>query len=222
MTEDLIHCLEPTRRGKGSPRQINAGKLTGQKPALKMKELWAIRARFELRRDVRELALFNMAIDSKLRGCDLVRLKVGDLAAGGEVKNRAIIVQKKTGTPVQFEITEQTRRAVGELIRRDQVGAADYLFRSRLSMSEHLSTREYARIVQAWVRSIGLNPAIYGTHSLRRTKAALIYRKTGNLRAVQLLFGHGKGGPRPRDQGIKRRPRLRTRRTHPNLCRARA
>jgi integrase len=192
MTQDLIHCLEPTRRGKGSPRRINAGKLTGQKPALKMKEVWAIRARLELRRDVRELALFNMAIDSKLRGCDLVRLKVGDVAAGGEVKNRAIIVQKKTGTPVQFEITEQTRRAVGELIRRDQVGSANYLFRSRLSMSEHLSTRQYARIVQAWVRSIGLNPATYGTHSLRRTKAALIYRKTGNLRAVQLLLGHSK------------------------------
>jgi integrase len=192
MTEDLIHCLEPTRRGKGSTRRITAGKLTGQKPALKMKEVWAIRARLELRRDLRELALFNMAIDSKLRGCDLVRLRVGDVAAGGEVKNRAIIVQKKTGTPVQFEITEQTRRSVGELIRRDQVGAADHLFRSRLSMSDHLSTRQYARIVQAWVRSIGLNPATYGTHSLRRTKAALIYRKTGNLRAVQLLLGHSK------------------------------
>jgi integrase len=192
MTQDLIHCLEPNRRGKGSPRRINAGKLTGQKPALKMKEVWAIRARLELRRDVRELALFNMAIDSKLRGCDLVRLRVGDVAAGGEVKNRAIIVQKKTGTPVQFEITEQTRRAVVELIRRDQVASADYLFRSRLSMSAHLSTRQYARIVQAWVRSIGLNPATYGTHSLRRTKAALIYRKTGNLRAVQLLLGHSK------------------------------
>jgi len=192
MTQDLIHCLEPTRRGKGSPRRITAGKLTGQKPALKMKEVWAIRARLELRRDVRELALFNMAIDSKLRGCDLVRLKVGDVAAGGEVKNRAVIVQKKTGTPVQFEITEQTRRAVAELIRRDHVGPADHLFRSRLSMSEHLSTRQYARIVQAWVSSIGLNPATYGTHSLRRTKAALIYRKTGNLRAVQLLLGHSK------------------------------
>jgi hypothetical protein len=110
-----------------------------------MKEVWAIRARLELRRDVRELALFDMAIASKLRGCDLVRLKVGDVAAGGEIKSRAIIVQKKTGTPVQFEITEQARRAADELIRRDQVGAADYLFRSRLSMSAHLSTRQYAR-----------------------------------------------------------------------------
>jgi hypothetical protein len=170
MTQDLIHCLEPTRRGKGSPRRINAGKLTDQKPALKMKEVWAIRARFELRHDVRELALFNVAIDSKLCGCDLVRLKVGDVAAGGEVKNSAIIVQRKTGTPVQVEVrpachrseggpNDQTRRAACEWIRRDQVGAADYLFRSRLSMSDHLPTRQYARIVQAWVRSIGLNPA---------------------------------------------------------------
>ena len=181
-----------TRTSARPQRRITAGKLTGQKPALKMKEVWAIRARLELGRRVRDLALFNMAIDSKLRGCDLVALRMEDVAAGGEVKNRGVIIQKKTGRPVQFEITAQTRAAVGELLARRLHAASDFLFPSRLKGSPHLSTRQYARIVQGWVRSIGLNPATYGTHSLRRTKAALIYRKTDNLRAVQLLLGHTK------------------------------
>ncbi|ANP48141.1 tyrosine-type recombinase/integrase [Candidatus Viadribacter manganicus] len=173
-------------------RRITGGKLTGQKPALKMKEVWSIRARLELKKRVRDLALFNLAIDSKLRACDLTALTVEDVAAGGEVKTRGIIVQKKTGRPVQFEITEQTRVAIRNLMSRHYLRSSDFLFQSRLVSSPHLSTRQYARIVQGWVRSIGLNPATYGTHSLRRTKAALIYRKTGNLRAVQLLLGHSK------------------------------
>lgn len=93
---------------------------------------------------------------------------------------------------MQFEITAQTRAAVGDLLAKRRLQPPDYLFPSRLRSSPHLSTRQYARIVQRWVSSIGLNPATYGTHSLRRTKAALIYRKTGNLRAVQLLLGHTK------------------------------
>lgn len=190
MTLELIPEM-PVRSG-GWPRRITGGKLTGQKPALKMKEVWSIRARLELKKRVRDLALFNLAIDSKLRACDLTALKVEDIAAGGEVKTRGIIVQKKTGRPVQFEITEQTRIAIRNLMSRHYLRSSDFLFQSRLVSSPHLSTRQYARIVQGWVRSIGLNPATYGTHSLRRTKAALIYRKTGNLRAVQLLLGHSK------------------------------
>ena len=124
-----------------------------------MKEVWSIRARLELKRRVRDLALFNLAIDSKLRGCDLVRLRVEDVAAGGEIKARSVIVQKKTGRPVQFEITEQTRTAVGALIRQGDLASGTYLFTSRLAGSPHLSTRQYSRIVQGWVRSIGLNPA---------------------------------------------------------------
>lgn len=182
----------------GDPRvstkraRITAGKLTGQKPALKTKEVWSIRTRLELDGNVRNLALFNLAIDSKLRGCDLVRLKASDVAAGGDVKSRAAVMQKKTGRPVQFEITENTRKAVGALLSKDKPSSDEYLFRSRVRASLHLSTRQYARIVREWVASIGLNPATYGTHSLRRTKAAVIYRKTGNLRAVQLLLGHTK------------------------------
>jgi integrase len=190
MTMDIF--TEAPIRGGKHERRVTGGKLTGQKPALKMKEVWSIRARLELKKRIRDLALFNLAIDSKLRACDLTRLKVEDIAAGGEVKTRGIIVQKKTGRPVQFEITEQTRNAVAALMRRYFLRASDYLFPSRLANSPHLSTRQYARIVRGWVASIGLNPATYGTHSLRRTKAALIYRKTGNLRAVQLLLGHSK------------------------------
>lgn len=190
MTHEILTGTQARTKGQG--RRINGGKLTGQKPALKTKEVWSIRARLELKHKVRDLALFNLALDSKLRGCDLVRVRVEDIAAGGAVKPRAAIVQKKTGRPVQFEITDQTRRTLGDLIRRHGLAASDFLFPSRLAGSPHLSTRQYARIVQGWVGSIGLNPATYGTHSLRRTKAALIYRKTGNLRAVQLLLGHTK------------------------------
>jgi integrase len=141
---------------------------------------------------VRELALFNLAVDSKLRSCDLVKLRVKDVTRGDRVAARAIVMQQKTGRPVQFEITEQTRESVAAWIGYTRRRPEDFLFPSRLRASPHLSTRQYARIVYGWVREIGLNPAAYGTHTLRRTKAALIYRRTKNLRAVQLLLGHSK------------------------------
>lgn len=177
-------------RSGGRPRRLTGGKLTGQKPALNMKEVWSIRARLELKKRVRDL--FNLAIDNKLRACDLTALKVEDVAAGGEVKTRGIIVQKKTGRPAQFEVVEQTRVAVANLIRRHYLRPGNYLFPSRLAAFPHLLTRRYARLVRGWVSSTGLNPATYGAHPLRRIKAALTYRKTGNLRAVQLLFWHSK------------------------------
>ncbi len=182
MTIELI-SETPVRR-TGRPCRITGGKLTGQKPVLKMKEVLFISARLELKKRVRDLALFNLAIDSKLRGCDLTALKVEDVMASGEVKTREIIVQKKTGRPVQFEITKQMRTAVSALIARYYIPCGDYLFPSRLAGSPHLSTRQYARLVLGWVYLIGFNFVIYGAHSLRRTKAALIYRKTGNLSAV--------------------------------------
>ncbi len=170
----------------------NKGKLVGQKAPLKQREIWAIRIRLQLAERTRELALFNLAVDSKLRSCDLVQLRVRDVAHGDQIANRAIVMQQKTHRPVQFEITEQTRESVAEWIRYSRRQPGDYLFSSRLSVSPHLSTRQYARIVRRWVREIGLNPAAYGTHTLRRTKASLIYRRTKNLRAVQLLLGHSK------------------------------
>jgi integrase len=170
----------------------NKGKQLGQKPPLKLKEIWAIRIRLQLTHRYRELALFNLAIDSKLRGCDLVGLRVHDLVQGSRVAPRTIVMQKKTRRPVQFEVTEQTRDAVASWIDTAHLKSEHFLFRSRVSASPHLSTRQYSRIVASWVASIGLDPAAYGTHSLRRTKATLIYRRTRNLRAVQLLLGHTK------------------------------
>ena len=170
----------------------NKGKLVGQKSPLKLKEIWAIRIRLQLANRTRDLALFNLAIDSKLRSCDLVKLRVRDIAHGAQISKRAIVMQQKTQQPVQFEITEQTRDAITKWIREASLRYEDYLFTSRLHNSPHISTRQYARIVESWVAEIGLDPTEYGTHSLRRTKATLIYRRTKNLRAVQLLLGHTK------------------------------
>lgn len=174
------------------PHAHNAGRRRGPKPPLKLREIWAIRIRLQLANDTRGLALFNLAIDSKLRGCDLVRLMVRDVAPHGRVLRRTAIIQQKTGHPVSFELTAPTRDIVQSWIDQVALTPGDYLFPSRLHASEHLSTRQYARIVKNWVASIGLEPAEYGTHSLRRTKATLIYRRTKNLRAVQLLLGHTK------------------------------
>lgn len=140
----------------------------------------------------RDLALFNLAIDSKLRGSDLVKMKVSDISNSGVVSARAMVLQQKTGRPVQFEITEQTREAVTEWITNANLSNSDYLFPTRLTASKHLSTRQYARIVESWITQIGLDSGAYGTHSLRRTKPTLIYKRTKNLRAVQLLLGHTK------------------------------
>jgi integrase len=170
----------------------NQHRLIGQKPPLKRQEIWAIRIRLQLKRKIRDLALFNLAIDSKLRGCDLVSLGVADVMQSRQVMRRACILQQKTGRPVQFEITRQTREALTVWIRQSRLEAGHFLFPSRLNGSPHLSTRQYARLVKSWIASIGLDPCAYGTHSLRRTKASLIYRRTKNLRAVQLLLGHTK------------------------------
>ena len=170
----------------------NKGKLVGQKAPLKLKDIWAIRIRLQLSLRNRDLALFNLGIDSKLRGCDLVQLRVRDVASGGRVAARASTVQQKTGLPVRFEITETTRQSVGAWILEAQLQSNDFLFPSRNHSSGHLGTRQYARIVDGWVQEIGLDPSAYGTHTMRRTKASLIYRRTRNLRAVQLLLGHTK------------------------------
>src|SRR6266852_1929315 len=176
--------------GRGVP--WNKGKLIGQKPPLKLKEIWAIRIRLQLDHRTRELALFNLAIASKLRGCDLVGLSVHDGVQGSHGPTPAIVMQKKTQRPVQFAITEQSRDAVAAWITAAHLKPEQFLFPSRVTESPHLSTRQYSRIVGSWVECIGLDPAAYGTHSLRRTKPTLIYRRTRNLRAVQLLLGHTK------------------------------
>lgn len=170
----------------------NKGKLVGQKAPLKLKDIWAIRIHLQLDKRIRDLALFNLAVDSKLRGCDLINLRVRDVVHGNQIMTRAMIVQRKTQRPVQFELTDQTRNAVTAWIAKADLKSEQYLFPSRSHISPHVSTRQYARIVRRWVGSIGLDPSAYGTHTMRRTKATLIYRRTKNLRAVQLLLGHTK------------------------------
>jgi len=170
----------------------NKGKMIGQKPPLKPKDIWAIRIHLQNKHAVRDLAMFNLAIDSKLRGCDLVSLRVRDVTHGTQILPRAIVIQRKTQRPVQFELTEPTRLAVSAWLEKAHLRSDQYLFPSRLADSPHLSTRQYARIVHRWVSTAGLDSSIYGTHSLRRTKATLIYKKTKNLRAVQILLGHTK------------------------------
>lgn len=167
-------------------RAWNKGRIVGQKRPLLPKHVWAIRVRLELAGSIRDLALFNLAIDSKLRGCDLVGLKVVDVYTAGRVKERTSIIQSKTKLPVQFEITECTRNSLSVWIDHPDMFGSEYLWPGRFHERLHISTRQYARLVKDWVASIGLEPSGYGTHSLRRTKAAQIYKKTGNLRAVQL------------------------------------
>ncbi len=169
-----VHAMNASETSTREP--WNKGKLVGQKTPFRIKDIWAIRVRLQLAEKVR----------------DLVALRVRDVTHGDHISSRATIMQKKTKRPVQFEITDQTHNALKTWILRAKLRNEDYLFPSRSSRIDHLSTRQYARIVKDWVTSIGLDPSAYGTHTLRRTKATLIYRRTKNLRAVQLLLGHTK------------------------------
>jgi integrase len=170
----------------------NKGKLVGAKPPLRPSHVWSIRTKLQMQERMRDLALFNLAIDSKLRGCDVVAVRVDDVAPSGYAMDRATIRQRKTGRPVRFELTDHTRMAIDEYLRLTGRKPGQVLFAGRRDGTGALTTRQYARLVQEWVAGIGLDPAKFGTHSLRRTKAVLIYRRTGNLRAVQLLLGHTK------------------------------
>jgi len=170
----------------------NKGAFVGPKPPLKPKQVWSIRLNLQREGRLRDLAMFDVAIDSKLRGCDLVRLRIGQLVINAAARHRATIVQQKTGKPVQFELTEQTRESLIAWLTRRGGGVTDFVFPSRIDSVEHISTRQYARLVGDWVENIGLGRSAYGTRSLRRTKVALIYKRTGNLRAVQILLGHTK------------------------------
>lgn len=176
----------------GTREPWNKDKLIGQKAPLKVSDVWAIRVRLEITHRIRELAMFNLAIDSKLRACDLVKLKVRDICHGTQLLHRATIMQQKTHQPVQFEITALTRQAVESWLAKANLRSDNFLFPSRIHNSSHITTRQYARIVHRWIRDIGLDTSAYGTHSLRRTKASLIYKRTKNLRAVQILLGHTK------------------------------
>ncbi len=181
----------------------NKGRIVGQKRPLLPKHVWAIRIRLEIADNHRDLALFNLAIDSKLRGCDLVTLKVVDVFAASQVKERASVIQSKTQKPVRFEITDGTRKSLARWMSEPLMIGSEFLWPGRFHERLHISTRQYARLVRDWVKSIGLEPSAYGTHSMRRTKVSQIYKKTGNLRAVQLLLGHTKMDSTVRYLGVE-------------------
>lgn len=182
--ENTTDCEQNTPLEQGRDRQ--------KKSTFKLKDILAIRARLQLQHRVRELAMFDFGLDSELRACDLLKMRVRDICHGEHVLPRATVMQQKTSRPVQFEITQPTRNAVSDWIREAKLGQDDYLFPSRVHKSPHIGTRQYARIVDSWVSEIGLNPSEYGTDSMRRTKASLIYRATKNQGAVQLLLSHTK------------------------------
>ena len=181
----------------------NKSRIIGQKRPFQISHIWGIRIGLEMEGKVRDLALFNMALDSKLRGCDLVKLKVSDVAYGNSVSGRATVLQQKTGSPVQFELTKGTREAVAAWIKMAQLRSADFLFQSRVGSSRHISTRQYNRIFHGWIEKLGLDDSLYSTHSMRRTKPYLIYKKTKNLRVIQLLLGHKKLESTVRYPGIE-------------------
>ncbi len=186
----MTNIFDPTPACRHVP--WNKGKIVGAKPPLRPKHVWSIRTKLQVEGRARDLAMFNLALDSKLRGCDVVAIKVDDVAPGGYALDRATVRQKKTGRSVKFELSEATRQAIDEYLRAAAKTPGDYLFSGRYGPTGHLSTRQYARLVDGWIACVGLDPHLFGTHSLRRTKATLIYRRTGNLRAVQLLLGHTK------------------------------
>jgi integrase len=176
----------------GNRRPWNAGRKIGAERALKPQQVWAIRFWLDRERRLRDRAMFDLAVDSKLRGCDVVKIKIGEVVSGGQVRSRAIIIQQKTGRPVQFELLEPARASILAWFQRRGGALDDFVFPSRTDHTDHMSTRQYARLVDEWVSGVGLRREDYGTHSLRRTKASIIYKRTGNLRAVQILLGHTK------------------------------
>ncbi len=181
----------------------NKGKLTGQKLPLSQKQVGAIHRHLSRAQQFRDLVLFNLAIESNLRACDLLQLRVRDVAKGGRVTSPVTVRQAQMNNPVRFEISDATRESIAAWIAQEELKPAHHLFPSRLSESPHLSQRQYARIVSSWVSLIGLDPGGYGTQSLRRTKQTLVYRKTGSLEAAQQVLGHTRRGTTVRFLGVE-------------------
>jgi len=172
---------------------LNRGQRSGVKKPFRLEEIWRIRTRLEIESNLMQLALLNLAIDSKLRASDLLPLKVCDISSQDRIFNRVKHIQQKTDIEVQFEITSRTQQSLIKWILFASLSASDFLFPSpRLKQQQSISYSYYRYIVRKWASDLGLDPNIYGTHSMRRTKATLVYAKTKNIRAVQLLLGHTK------------------------------
>jgi len=169
----------------------NKGKVVGRKPPLSPEQVQLMKMLLTQAGNIRDLALFSLAIDSALRGSDLVRLKVEDLYDGTDIREVANIRQKKTSKAVSFTMSTFTREALKELIESEEMGSQSFLFTSQhKGKGNPLSPAHLRRLMKGWLAQANINPDLYGSHSLRRSKIALIYKKTGNLRAAQLLLGH--------------------------------
>jgi integrase len=192
---------EPKSKRKRKP--WNKGQLIGSKLPLALKNIRAIRSRLTLESRLRDLVLFNLAFDSALRAGDLLQFRVRDICIGQRVATDIKISQTATSRAVQFELSDETRESVAAWIAQENLKPGDYLFPSRISESPHILERQYARIVASWVRQIGLDPAIYGTESLRRTKPMLIYQRTKSLETAQVLLGHARPRSTARFLGVE-------------------
>src|ERR1700684_3770328 len=149
-----------------APKRVpwNKGKVTGAKPPLRPKHVWSIRTKLQIEGRTRDLAMFNLAIDSKLRGCDVVAIRVEDVAAGGYTADRATVRQKKTGRPVRFELSEQTRQSVDDYLKAAGKRPGEFLFPGRRGPDRNMTTRQYARLVSEWIGSVGLGSRMVCTH----------------------------------------------------------
>jgi integrase len=174
----------------------NKGKLTGAKPPLRPKHVWSIRTKLQIEGRARDLAMFNLAIDSKLRGCDVVAMRVEDLAASGYTADRATVRQKKTGRPVRFELSEQTRQAVDDYLKAANKRPGEFLFTGRRSPATSITTRQYARLVSEWIGSVGRLPNWVAPHTLRHSFATHLLEQNIDIRVIQVLLGRATYCPR--------------------------
>lgn len=165
---------------------------TGVKRPFKLEEIWRIRTRLEIKNNLMQLALLNLAIDSKLRSCDLLSLRVRDVATQDQIFERVQWTQRKTGIDVQFEVTPRTQQSLSRWVQSSALSANDFIFQSERRNNQPISYSYYRTIIRSWAEQLGLDADLYGTHSMRRTKATLVYARTKNIRAVQLLLGHTK------------------------------
>jgi len=163
---------------------------SGVKKPFRLEEIWRIRTRLEIENSLMQLALLNLAIDSKLRASDLLPLRVCDISSQERMFARVKLIQQKTDVEVQFEVTARTQQSLMKWIFVAALKTSDYLFPSLRRNEQPISYSYYRSLDRSWASNIGLDPNLYGTHSMRRTKATLVYAKTKDIRAVQLLLGH--------------------------------
>jgi len=194
----------------------NKGKVVGAKRAFTEAQIQGLRLALTTKGMVRDLALFETALSTMLRSGDLVRLKVSDVRDSlGQMKRSFTIRMEKTSKPVEVTISETAREAIEALIAHNGIDDQHYLFTAPTRpKGEHMASVTYRKLVKDWCRLIHLDPAQYSTHSLRRTRPSIIYRRTGNLRSIQLLLGHSNIGMTQRYLGIEEEDALDLARQH--------